>query len=84
MQRSHSEIWGLFGKEWWSDFMDSLCQFHMVAHKKGAAAMGGDNRKSGGVKERLRQTTAVRRVFKKKKEGFPKMHHVILFWEPCK
>lgn len=58
----------------------------MVAHKKGAAAMGGDNRKSGGVKERLRQTTAVRRdeTLKKRKEGFPKMHHVILFWELCK
>lgn len=28
--------------------MDSLCQFHMVAHKKGAAAVGGDNRKKRG------------------------------------
>lgn len=62
--------------------MDSLCQFHMVAHKKGAAAVGGDNKKSGGVEERLRQTTAVKKK-KKRKEGFPKMHHVILFWEPC-
>lgn len=45
--------------------MDSLCQFHMVAHKKGAAAVGGDNRKSGGVEERLRQTTAVKKKGKK-------------------
>lgn len=37
-------LWGLFGKKWWSDFMDSLCQFHMVAHMRGAAAMGGDKR----------------------------------------
>lgn len=35
---------GVVWPNWWSDFMDSLCQFHMVAHKRGAAAMGGDKR----------------------------------------
>ncbi len=36
--------------------MDSLCQFYMVAHKKGAAAMGGDKRKRGGGWRRDRGT----------------------------
>lgn len=43
---------------WWNDFMDSLCQFHMVAHKRGAAAMGGDKRereREQGKRDRDRQ-----------------------------